>query len=525
MVVLVVAAGDAQPVLLVLDVAPEQVVERPQRIDLEVAQRIVVLRPADVLETPRDRVQRLHQHSLLVPVRPDQLEQAGIGELVPEDAEAVRRQAVVDAREHRALEPDVAELVADQREIGQRQARRAVHRDQVLVPQAGEIDRLADAADDVVEIGRLELEAGQGDAAVHHHEGFGSDLQQAIGLGVGERKEALLAQLVEAADLGREAFRLEIGGPADRLAAQHVVHEPEVVVEGQRLPALADHHPQTEILGRFGRRAPHGDADVPGDALRVGLDRRGRLVGYLGAALEGGLDPRDATGAAQVDVVVALHLLRDDFLLVVRQDGADRRLQDRRQLGAVGEIALPGQARLDGAALLGIDMVAPLRVATDGAQRQGEADGDLHPDMRGLWKLDRARPGLMAEGEGLDPVGARRQLRARPSIRPGAALPDLFAGCVVEDRDRSVGNMTAIAHRAGKRPGLRRRALPSGHSVANQDGELGLVRFVVGAHVGLLNELLSVRHVAAMLRSRSALASPPARRPTMHRACCATPSA
>ena len=43
MVVLVVAAHDAQPVLLVLDVAPEQVVERPQRIDLQIGQRIVVL--------------------------------------------------------------------------------------------------------------------------------------------------------------------------------------------------------------------------------------------------------------------------------------------------------------------------------------------------------------------------------------------------------------------------------------------------------------------------------------------------
>ena len=40
-VVLVVAADDAQPVLLVLDVAPEQVVQRPQRIDLQVGQRIV----------------------------------------------------------------------------------------------------------------------------------------------------------------------------------------------------------------------------------------------------------------------------------------------------------------------------------------------------------------------------------------------------------------------------------------------------------------------------------------------------
>ena len=40
-VVLVVAPDDAQAVLLVLDVAPQQVVERAQRIDLEVGERIL----------------------------------------------------------------------------------------------------------------------------------------------------------------------------------------------------------------------------------------------------------------------------------------------------------------------------------------------------------------------------------------------------------------------------------------------------------------------------------------------------
>ena len=43
-VVFVGAPLHRQPVLLVLDVAPEQVVERPQRVDLEMRQRIAIAR-------------------------------------------------------------------------------------------------------------------------------------------------------------------------------------------------------------------------------------------------------------------------------------------------------------------------------------------------------------------------------------------------------------------------------------------------------------------------------------------------
>ena len=39
-------------------------------------ERIAIARPAHVLETPADRIHRLHQHGFLVPVRPDQLDQA-----------------------------------------------------------------------------------------------------------------------------------------------------------------------------------------------------------------------------------------------------------------------------------------------------------------------------------------------------------------------------------------------------------------------------------------------------------------
>ena len=52
MVVLVGAALHREQVLLVLDVAPQQVAERPQRIDLEVRERVAAARRADVLEAP-----------------------------------------------------------------------------------------------------------------------------------------------------------------------------------------------------------------------------------------------------------------------------------------------------------------------------------------------------------------------------------------------------------------------------------------------------------------------------------------
>ena len=67
-VVLIGAAGDREPVLLVLDVAPEQIVQRAQRIDIELGQRIA-RRAAAILEAHGDGVERLDEHPLLVPVR------------------------------------------------------------------------------------------------------------------------------------------------------------------------------------------------------------------------------------------------------------------------------------------------------------------------------------------------------------------------------------------------------------------------------------------------------------------------
>ena len=119
-VVLVVAADDAQAMLFILDVSPQQVVERAQRIDLQVRERVLRGAAADVLEAPGDRVRGLHQHPFFVPVRPDQLEQARVGELLLQDAVALARLL------RRELEPsdvdvDVAELPADHGEVRQRQ--------------------------------------------------------------------------------------------------------------------------------------------------------------------------------------------------------------------------------------------------------------------------------------------------------------------------------------------------------------------------------------------------------------------
>lgn len=76
MIVLGTATIHRQPVLFVLDITPEQIVQRPQRIDRYMRERIAIAEATYVLETPADGIYRLNQHSFLVPVRPDQLDQA-----------------------------------------------------------------------------------------------------------------------------------------------------------------------------------------------------------------------------------------------------------------------------------------------------------------------------------------------------------------------------------------------------------------------------------------------------------------
>src|SRR5262245_18420188 len=98
MVVFIGSAGNAQPVRLVLDEAPDNIVQRAQRIDFEIRERIAVRWAAPVLEPQADGVHRLHEHPLFVPVRPDQLEEARGYEPVPKQVEAIREALLLPFR-------------------------------------------------------------------------------------------------------------------------------------------------------------------------------------------------------------------------------------------------------------------------------------------------------------------------------------------------------------------------------------------------------------------------------------------
>src|SRR5690349_11011511 len=89
MVILIGPPDDAQAVLLVLYVTPQQVVERAERVDFEHRERIMITAIADVLETAAQRVHGLHQHAFLMPVGPYQFKQTRLGELGSQETEAL----------------------------------------------------------------------------------------------------------------------------------------------------------------------------------------------------------------------------------------------------------------------------------------------------------------------------------------------------------------------------------------------------------------------------------------------------
>src|SRR4051812_38547729 len=86
MIILRCAPLHRQAVLLVLDVAPHDIVEGPQRVDGDMRERIAVAYPAHVLEALADGIHRLNQHALFVPIRPDELNQTGAVSARSEDA-------------------------------------------------------------------------------------------------------------------------------------------------------------------------------------------------------------------------------------------------------------------------------------------------------------------------------------------------------------------------------------------------------------------------------------------------------
>src|ERR1700730_14435960 len=81
--------------LFVLEVTPEEVAQRTKRVDLQKSKRILLTRGASVLETPGDRLHRLDEHALLVPVGPDELNEAWVTELFADDTLAQSHQVGV----------------------------------------------------------------------------------------------------------------------------------------------------------------------------------------------------------------------------------------------------------------------------------------------------------------------------------------------------------------------------------------------------------------------------------------------
>ena len=78
-IVFVRPPGDRQALVFILNVTPQDVVEGPQRVQLEMSERVALSVGALVLEAPRDGVDRLGEHALFVPIGPDQLDQDGFG--------------------------------------------------------------------------------------------------------------------------------------------------------------------------------------------------------------------------------------------------------------------------------------------------------------------------------------------------------------------------------------------------------------------------------------------------------------
>ena len=68
-------ARNRQALVFILHVTPQDIVERPERVQLEMRQRIARRVGALVLEALRDGVDRLGQHAFFVPVGPDELDQ------------------------------------------------------------------------------------------------------------------------------------------------------------------------------------------------------------------------------------------------------------------------------------------------------------------------------------------------------------------------------------------------------------------------------------------------------------------
>src|ERR1041384_5459234 len=128
--------------LLVLKITPKQVVQRAQRVNFQQPQRVAVA-STDVLKPQGDRVHGLHKRRFLLPVRPDQLQQARVGEFPTEYADAVLRQvnAFILSAEDGSLERLIFQLSLDDRQVRNGRVRKAINIFEVAVPQCVEVNR------------------------------------------------------------------------------------------------------------------------------------------------------------------------------------------------------------------------------------------------------------------------------------------------------------------------------------------------------------------------------------------------
>src|SRR5262245_5480595 len=101
MLVLVRTAACSQAMWLVLDVLPEEIVERSEHVDLELGEGVVAC-SASVLEAQADCLHGLDETPLLEPVRPDQLHELRSCEVIRRrDAGVTRLRGLVPVKRDR----------------------------------------------------------------------------------------------------------------------------------------------------------------------------------------------------------------------------------------------------------------------------------------------------------------------------------------------------------------------------------------------------------------------------------------
>ena len=157
-----------------------------------------------ILEAQADGIDRLDEHGFFVPVRPDQLDQAWLAQFLRRGARCrVPRDRHREAPgRSRLLTRASGNLLAMSARYGSVRSFVPLTRSRYLFHSCS--NRSIPSPSTPVRAIRLfevfSIErwiAGEGDTAVHHHERFRRHLQQPVGVGVGERQEAALLEIIE----------------------------------------------------------------------------------------------------------------------------------------------------------------------------------------------------------------------------------------------------------------------------------------------------------------------------------------